>query len=238
MIRHAGRRIAGATGNAGTAGLGVIVMALTLMAGCGHAPGSTSVTDVVVPVSTLSSTTLAEPESSTTTVPVATSGSTASSTESSAEVEPAGLEGVFARLAASVQPMTVFAPTVLPEGATLSPRWLPVIDSAHPQAYEGPTKSNPYVFGSGADSEIQVVFEAAPGWLVVIENFHGDIGDVTGTAVGSIAGSAASRFEVNGGELVQWSKDGLWYGIFGRGLERDAILATALGMKVLPREAP
>ena len=65
MIRHAGRRIAGATGNAGTAGLGVIVMALTLMAGCGHAPGSTSVTDVVVPVSTLSSTTLAESTSST-----------------------------------------------------------------------------------------------------------------------------------------------------------------------------
>jgi hypothetical protein len=209
MTRYAGRKRAGAICAGAAAGLVVIVMAPALLMGCKQAPGPTDATETITLVST-----------------------------SSSAVEPASVEAIFAWLAASVQPMTVFAPTALPEGATVSPQWLPVIDSADPQTYDGAAKSNPYVVGLGADSEIQVVFRAGQSWLVIIENFHGDLGDVTGTPVGSVAGNAASLYQVNGGELVQWSKDGLWYGIFGRGLERDAILATALGMKVLPGEVP
>jgi hypothetical protein len=238
MTGHAGWRRNGAIGAGAAAGLLTMVMALGLIAGCGQAPSSTAATDAITPTSAAASTSQPPPESSTTTEPDVTSASTGSSTETTTQAEPAGAEEVFARLAASVRPLTVFAPAVLPEGATLSPRWLPVIDSADPQTYDGPPKSNPYVVGSGADSEIQVVFQTGQGWLVVIENFHGDLGDVTGTPVGSVAGKPADLYEVNGGELVQWSKDGLWYGIFGRGLERDAILATALGMKVLPGEVP
>ena len=213
--------------------LSVAMLALAVTAGCGEAPVSVSATDAFVPPSTSSSTTLLAPVST-----AEAAGPTSSSTATSGQARPARFDEVFARLAASVQPMTVFVPTVLPDEAALTTHWLPVVGSADPQAYNGPKEENPRVVGTGADSEIQVVFGVGRGWLVVIENFHGDLGDVTGTAVGSVAGNAAGLFEVNGGELVQWSKDGLWYGVFGRGLSRDAILAAALGMKVVSSESP
>ena len=68
--------------------------------------------------------------------------------------------------------------------------------------------------------------------------FHGDLGDVSGTPVGKVGGSPAALFQVNGGELVQWSQDGRWYGLFARGVGRDAILAAALGMKTVSTEVP
>jgi hypothetical protein len=229
------RRKAAATGGSVVVGMFVVVSALMLTAGCGEAPVSVNTTDAVVPSSAVSSstTTQAAPVSTT-----AAPSPSSSSTTTLVQGRPGGVVGVFARLAASVQPMTVFAPTVLPDGAALAPHWLPVVDSSDPQAYDGPKQDNPRVVGEGADSEIQVVFRVGHGWLVVIENFHGDLGDVTGTPVGSVAGNAAGLFEVNGGELVQWSKDGLWYGVFGRGLGRDAILAAALGMKAVSAESP
>jgi hypothetical protein len=48
-----------------------------------------------------------------------------------------------------------------------------------------------------------------------------------------VDGNRADLYSVNGGELVQWSKNGCWYGVFGRGLSRDVILAAALAMKVM-----
>jgi hypothetical protein len=231
MTGHIGWRRYGAIAAGPAAGLMTMVIALGLIVGCGQAPGSTATTDAITPTSASASTSQPPPEPSITTQSLPESSTTI-------EAEPAGAEEVFARLAASVRPMTVFAPTILPQGATLSPRWLPVIDSPDPQTYDGVARNNPYVVGPGADSEIQVVFQTDQGWFVVIENFRGDLGDVSGAPVGSVAGEAATLYEVNGGELVQWSKDGLWYGIFARGLKRDAILAIALGMKVLPGEVP
>jgi len=104
-----------------------------------------------------------------------------------------------------------------------------VIESASP-AQNAVRHDNPYVVGGGDDAEVQIVLQADKGWLVIIENFHGDLGDVTGTHAGAVDGNPASIYEVNGGQLVQWSRDGKWYGVFGRGVSRDAILALALGM--------
>ena len=224
---------AGATRSLVLTGLSVVVLVVALTAGCGTTPVLVSTTDGVVPSSTSSSTTQVAPVSTT-----AAPDPSPSSTATSGPVGPTSVDEVFGRLAASVRPMTVFAPTVLPDGAALAAHWLPVVRSSDPQAYDGPEQDNPQVVGVGADSEIQVVFQAGRGWLVVIENFHGDLGDVTGTPVGSVAGNAAVLFEVNGGELVQWSKDGLWYGVFGRGVSRDALVVAALGMKVVSAESP
>jgi hypothetical protein len=191
---------------------------LTLLCGCGQARLIVSTTQIVVPAST------------------AASATTSTSADGPEQTAPVTVDEVFARLAAAVRPMTVFAPAALPEGATLCARWLPVIESADPEDYSGPDETNPQVLGSGADSEIQAVFQVGRGWLVVIENFHGDLGDVTGEPVGDVAGHPAALFAVNGGELVQWSADGRWYGVFGRGVELDAILAAALGMKAVLAE--
>ena len=161
--------------------------------------------------------------------------SSPTSVASTVATRSTGADGseVFARLAAAVAPVPVFAPTALPEGALLADQWLPVLQEDDPGSYQGPARNNPYVVGSGADVEVQVVYQVGDGWLVVIENFHGDLGDVAGESVGTIGGSQADVFSVNGGELVQWSRNACWYGVFGRGLSRDVILAAALGMKVM-----
>jgi hypothetical protein len=145
---------------------------------------------------------------------------------------PADTVQLFAEVAAELAPRAVYAPTSLPDGAVLAGAWAPVIASTDPGSYGGPQRSNPYVVGSGADAEVQVVYRVGTGWLVIIENFHGDLGDVAGESIGTVGGNPANLFPVNGGELVQWSENGCWYGVFGRGLSRGVILAAALGMKV------
>ena len=124
----------------------------------------------------------------------------------------------------------LFAPTELPSGAALAPEWLPVLESADPRADPTLSRPNPLISGEGADAEVQVVLQVGEGWLVIIENFHGDLGDVAGNDVGSVDGHPARLYQVNGGELVQWSVNGSWYGVFGRDVSEDAILAVALNM--------
>ena len=186
--------------------------ACLLIAGCGQGLGPAATTVSAEPSSTTAATA----------VPTSTSQQTAD------------VEEVFSSLAEASQPMTIFGPTFLPAGTALADQWLPVLEFTNPQAYDGPPVGNPQVLGSAADSEIQVVFQAGDGWLAILENFRGDLGDVTGTPVGTIAGNVATLYRVNGGELVQWSQDGLWYGVFGRGVPRDDLLAVARGMKPVP----
>jgi hypothetical protein len=143
------------------------------------------------------------------------------------------LEKVFRDLAVEVQPMTVFAPTVLPDGSDLADEWWPVVELTSPEFYEGPASENPRVLGSGPEAEIQVVFRTDEGWLVILENLQGDLGDVAGVPVGTVAGNPASLYDVNGGRLVQWSQNGLWYGVFGRDVSEADVIETALGMQPL-----
>jgi hypothetical protein len=218
------------------------LLAVLILTGCGQAALSPA-TDGTgrppssTPASAPPTSTPASVPTSTSTLDSSTSLVSTSSSASTTVMEPhtpPGLAAAFATLAGSVRPMTVFAPTVLPEGAQLAVRWLPVIESSDPSAYDGPEKRNPWMVGSGADTEIQVVLTTDKGWLVIVENFHGDLGDVTGTPVGSVAGEPAALFSVNGGDLVQWGKDGRWYGVFGRGVTRDLVVSVALGMAPMP----
>ncbi len=145
--------------------------------------------------------------------------------------EVAGDE-VFADLAAAVSPMPVYAPAELPKGVTLAEEWWPVVDLETPADYDGPVAENPWISGSAdSEPEIQVLLDCADGWLAILENFRGDLGDVSGAEVGAVAGNSAHLYDVNGGTLVQWSDGGLWYGVFGRGVASEKVIEMALGMR-------
>jgi hypothetical protein len=165
----------------------------------------------------------------------ASAGTVATGTSSTV---PADLGDVFIDLADAARPMVVFAPTYVPQGTTLAKEWWPVAELADPASYEGPQTTNPRVLGSGSSSEIQVVLQTGVGWLVILENVQGDLGDVAAEPVGTVAGSPASLYKFNGGRLVKWSKDGLWYGVFGRGISEDEVTKTALGMQPLATGGP
>ena len=142
---------------------------------------------------------------------------------------------VFAHLARTATPMPVYGWTKEPEGIQLRATWLPVIEDEDPASYQGPAVSNPRVDAApGVDPQIQVVFGHGSGWIVVVENFRGDLGDVTGREVGAVGGHGASLYEdVNGGNLVQWSDGGRWYGLFGRGVPTEELVPLALTMTLI-----
>lgn len=158
-----------------------------------------------------------------------TTASTVSPVEGRSEVE-----GVFAALAQALAPMPVYGLSDLPSGVTMAAEWWPVVEREAPSDYEGPVIANPRVSGEGKiDPEVQIVFSHGDGWVVVVENFRGDVGDVNGESVGTVAGSNATLYEVNGGILVQWSDGGRWYGVFGRGISQKDVVEMALAMRVM-----
>lgn len=140
---------------------------------------------------------------------------------------------VFRDLAESMAGVPVFGVRSLPEGVKVAETWWPVIEGPDGVLGERPDV-NPRVVGEGGDeAEGQVVLSSGTGWLVVIENFRGDLGDITGETVGSVSGQRAFLYEVNGGWLVQWAFEGRWYGVFGRNVSADTVRALAIDMALL-----
>ena len=142
---------------------------------------------------------------------------------------------VFVDMAQRLAPVRVYGWVEFPEGATVAPEWWPVIDCRGPDEDQGPARANPWIDQDPVDPEAQLVVSIAGGWLVVLENFRGDLGDVSGPAVGDVNGNAAELYEVNGGHLVQWSDGGKWYGVFGRGVAPDLVVSAALEMRPVPQ---
>jgi hypothetical protein len=131
-------------------------------------------------------------------------------------------------LALRVAPMPVYGWEETPPGVEILARWLPVIEETEPVPDTGFPEANPRVVGEGrADPEAQVVFGYEGGWLVLVENFRGDLGETPGTSLSDVAGKAAAVYSVNGGVLVQWSDDGRWYGLFGRGVASANVVSLA-----------
>lgn len=166
------------------------------------------------------------PQGEGTTVPIVQS--------SGADAEGA-IAQVFAELAQAAAPMPVYGLAALPEGVSLAPTWLPVIEASDPGSYEGEARPNPFVSGApGADPEIQIILECGEGWLVIVENFRGDLGDVVGQDTEAAGGKEARLYEVAGGLLVQWSDGGRWYGVFGRDVPREQVITLAESLVVIP----
>jgi hypothetical protein len=159
---------------------------------------------------------------------------TTTTTIATAVVETGGATTVFAEVAEAVPAMPIYGLSELPVGVTVAFGWWPVLEVEAPELYQGPAAGNPRIVGGYAGgAEVQVVLQAGEGWLVVLEDFRGDLGDVTGKYVGEVDGHTATLYEVNGGRLVQWSDSGRWYGVFGRGVAEDMVVSLALSMRLM-----
>ena len=157
------------------------------------------------------------------TTTVAHAGATSTSASQPAEV--------FGDLAVAVAPMPIYGLAELPVDVTVPSEWWPAVDVPSPADYQGPSVANPHVLAAeGGEAEVQLLLDFGTGWLVIIANFRGDLGDVSGVAVGDVEGNDAYVYEVNGGTLVQWGDGGRWYGVFGRGVPAELVIETALSM--------
>lgn len=137
----------------------------------------------------------------------------------------------FSQVAGLMAPVAVYGPVYLPQGTVLADHWWPVLTSDSPQDYQGPLAENPRFAPAAAfgGKECQVLLKAGEGWLVFLENFRGDLGDTAGKRVGTIGSSAATLYEVNGGFVVQWSREGRWYAVFGRAMLASEVIRVAEG---------
>ncbi len=148
-------------------------------------------------------------------------------------VAPAGeVHPAFRQLAEAMAPLPVFGLVDLPSGMAVADSWWPVIDGG-PNGDAGSVE-NPHVLGAMTEEpEGQLVLKWGDGWLDVVANFRGDLGDVSGERVGTVGGEPAYLYQVNGGWLVQWAYQGRWYGVFGRGVPRDVVTSTAATMSLV-----
>jgi hypothetical protein len=141
----------------------------------------------------------------------------------------------FVELADEMGTVPVFGLTSLPGGMEVSSEWWPVVEQWERGASQE-ISANPRVEGaSGGEPQGELLLKCGDGWLDVLANFRGDLGDVSGESLGEVSGMPAYLYQVGGGWLVQWSYEGRWYGVFGRGVPRDVVTSTALGMRLVER---
>lgn len=220
-------------GRLGGALIGMIMLtSVGLWAGCGPEPATTS--DPGASEASASTATGAASTSTSAPEPATTSTSVFSSTSDSSPPSQSTIARLFGDLARTSAPMPVYGLTELPAGSSVPAEWWPVLSLESPAAYEGPAVPNPRVVGEqqGAQ-EAEVLLQFDDGWLVILENFRGDLGDVSGSTVGDVAGRQATLYELNGGVLVQWSDQGAWYGVFGRGVAAADVVQVALGLTLI-----
>jgi hypothetical protein len=141
----------------------------------------------------------------------------------------------FREFAEAMGTVPVFGLRVMPQGMEVASGWWPVIEQAGvDEAREA--LANPHIEGSASsEPEGQLLLRCNGGWLDIVADFRGDLGDVAGESVGTVVGRPAALYQVNGGWLVQWSYEGRWYGLFGRGVPRDVVTSTALSMMLIER---
>jgi hypothetical protein len=210
----------------------VMLASVGLWAGCGPEPATTS--DAGTSEASATTATGAASTSTSAPEPATPSTSVSSSTSDSSPPSQSTIARLFGDLARTSAPMPVYGLTELPAGCSIPAEWWPVLSLESRAAYEGPAVLNPRVVGEeqGAQ-EAEVLLQFDEGWLLILENFRGDLGDVSGSTVGDMAGRPARLYEVNGGVLVQWSDQGAWYGVFGRGLAAADVVQVALALTVV-----
>ena len=210
-----------------------VFSAAGLASGCGTELGPLS------PNSSGASTTITAGSGSSTTTTTGLASSTTINAPSStptvtSSVPRTAVAVVFSDMARMTAPTPVYGLTELPSEVTIPAAWWPVLSASAPGDYPGPVVPNPRIGGVGPGArEAQLVLKMGDGWLIVLENFRGDLGDVVGSPVGQVAGHPAALYALNGGVLVQWSDRGAWYGVFGRGIPRAEVIRTALSMTLV-----
>jgi len=161
------------------------------------------------------------------TAPPATLSDTGSSTAPSIAPSTAGtgsnaeeaVDTQLIALARALAPVPVYGPVPVPSEIAASDPWWPVHEVEAPEDYRGPVTDNPRVSGDGMAREGQLVLRWHDAWVILLENFRGDLGDMIGEPAGQVEGHPVYEYQLNGGVLVQWSDRGAWFGVFARGLE-------------------
>ena len=210
------------------AGTALALAAILVLAGsgCGSAAQSGTVpSSAGVPTTT--GTTVSENLSTSTVVPAVLPPSGWSS-------PGASVVRALAAARADAAGLKLYAPMLLP-GETVAPdAWWPVSQVDSPAAYEGPPASNPRIASSpGTLPEIRLVLRSDRGWLEIIENVRGDLGDVTGSPVGTVSAHPATLYQLGGCLCVQWADAGIWYAVVARGWPEGDVRVVALNMRPL-----
>jgi len=205
-------------------GLGCFLLALAVLAGCGQSIGPVETSSSAKPPETTAMSTMPSQSQD------QTSSSAAQTSVGAGEFLP-----VFETVAKKLAPLEVYGLRELPEGASLATEWWPVVEVTSPEEYGGERRANPWISAEeGGAASAEVVIRWGEGWLAVLENFRGDLGETPGEFVGEQGDAGAYRYQVNEGILVQWSREGRWYGVFGRQLEGGALADVALRMEIVP----
>lgn len=162
--------------------------------------------------------------------------SAASAASSPAQDRGHSLDGAlvnaFSEAASALAPVPVYAPTVLPPGSALAPGWWSLLTEDHPPPPADSTLANPRLVRDSAEPQAEILVETPDGWIVFLQNFRGDLGDVQGEPAGEVCGHALMLYHMAGGILAQWSDGGRWYGIFGKGEVTEQLSAIACTMRV------
>lgn len=144
-----------------------------------------------------------------------------SSTEQVSGLELAPPDGrvlaVFQALAKELEGTTIYAPTLLPAGARVESGPFVRADSA----------SEPDETLARAEVRVEV---PEHGLLRFLVGIAGDVGDLPHESIQAEDGRQIAVYEVLGGVLAQWNAQGLWHGIYGKGVSKEVVIAVALGM--------
>jgi hypothetical protein len=128
--------------------------------------------------------------------------------------------------------LRLYAPTEVPSGTSVAPRWTDVLVTPGTTATSAGA-SNPRISGSDSTAEVGLVLEVGSGWVSFVQNVHGDLGDLPGRPIGSIDGHLATAYRMLGADVVQWEDAGHWYALMGTGLAGSDIERIALSMRPL-----
>ena len=212
--------------------LAALVVGLALWAGSGFLAigcGATAAAGGGTVQTSLATTSVTSEATSTrTTTSAASDSTTSTTTPAMTERTP---EAAFAYLSERLDSIPVYSPTYLPADTTLAATWWPVTQLQRSSDYHGADLENPRVDeADGTAVAAQVVLAVGKGWLAVLENYRGDLGDVAGEVVGNVQGNRATLYSVGGGTTVQWSDGGLWFVVFGGNLSGSEVTKVALSM--------
>ena len=140
------------------------------------------------------------------------------------------ISGAFAELRDHSGEMTLYAPSALPLGSGLHHCWWPASSGQEYDVEADSGKPNPYVSGAATSPEVRVLLKVPSGWVEILEGVRGDLGELPYEPAGEVAGHPARSYRLLGGCLVQWSDNGRWYAVYGKGVRVEDVTRIAQGM--------
>jgi len=198
----------------------IAFLVLVLIAGCGEDGESPSASSVAEPENGTEASTPPEQGASTTSVLTDVSWAAPSSE----------IAATFDVLVQEHPDVVIFRPTELPEGTVMADSWRPV--ALTETTLGGSEEDNPRVV-DGEPPEVRIALRVGDAWLEIIEGVQGDLGNLPGRDAGMVAGNSASVHDALGAVIVQWSRDGLWYAVVGRGLSEETVQRIANQMQAV-----